>query len=159
MTIYLQILPRELQALLEHYINYEYWKCLVDYCNSISLISQFTDTIQEKQILEARLHIFRSKLTNCQSEIRSNETNYPHGLVFFTSLHITIQVDELITRDVLFEIFETFHKYFPYSHGTVGIINNCLKDNKIDERFITVKYGNGHYENMIAKISDCYFFK
>ena len=105
---YITILPRELQELLEHYVNYEYWKCLVEYCKSISLISQFSDTIQEKQILEERFHILRSKLTNCQSEIRSNETPYTYGLVFATSLHITIHVDELITRDVLFKTLETF---------------------------------------------------
>lgn len=130
---YIATLPKELRDLLDYYVNYEHWKCLLDIFHDYSLIGKYRpgDYMRDSQITFWRTMIKVLPIT-FDSDIKNDNNN----------LHLLIKlpVGQLITKELLLKIL-----YVLFSESTDSdrfthraSINGWLRAHQYNERFAII---------------------
>lgn len=152
---YLNTLPKELQNLVAHYANYDYWCCLNDiYDSSFCLaVHKHEDDKCDMPIYTGRRCFLRDCKIAYHVVSKSNE--------YAVHYHINLQPDQLITKNRLTQcIMIIINTYQPDVFYMMGNINAALIKYSLPERLICVAtsltYHKSHqWDNHSFQLINC----
>lgn len=133
---YIDIIPKDLKPLLEHYVNYEHWKNMIHVFNILTThefdiaFENFVELFVNSEALEK---IFKIKI-NCKLKNVTEST---------FSLALDIDVEQPITKNILFNVLQIFCENGMRRYSYKGIewcktINDYLSKCGYEERLILI---------------------
>lgn len=136
---YIAILPKELQCILDHYVNHNHWRCLSELTRELSKIPlSFVLHIESKE--KHLLNNFR-KLLNDYVPTKYDKQKHM-SLVYDVHFYLTTFTEQLITKDTLLNILHILCDNLPQKtlHKFSAQANKYLKHYGYIERIISVNY-------------------
>lgn len=146
---YIATLPKELQSLLDHYVNYERWKFLAEFLKDLWNVKIIYCNLHDK-FVEISLKAWTDEINlKCSSQIKREE-----GLEGGLSINITLDVDQLVTKEYLLDILERIYGFSDNLFNMQNtLINDYLEKYHYEERLIIIPYGNRKIIKITDKIS------
>lgn len=139
---YDMILPRDIQTLLQHYTNYDHWKCLNSIFVQLSS-NEFTIVDHYNQLFEKDIRRLITLLPDCQVSFKCYPAN---SFIYVYLLSIILPVDKLITKDSLLSKLIVICNCSNYStQGVELIINDELRKGDYNQRAICIPSCSGGY--------------
>lgn len=143
---YIMALPKELRQLLDHYVNYEYWRSAYDIFYEISRckVNMHNDQLKD-EYMQSITKLFASLPIGIECS---------HSIVgTYTVMKIILKPTTLITRNLLLSIFESICDNLNVLFKLREYINTLLAKHNYKERWICVSYRDLPCQSKIISIN------
>jgi len=159
---HISVLPKELQNLLDHYVNFDNWLCLSEIFAKISSLTYYVYSPKIKDHMKRNIEkLFQNLPKTNSTELRILESMPGSFQIYIT---IKLSYETLITKDILLEtskhvcnlLNNDMQSIQPRINDEIqsiqGLINDCLRKYKHKERCVTIAYAGDRNENKIVQI-------
>lgn len=157
---YITALPKELQDLLNHYINYDYWCCLSDIYKSIFYVAAFSSTKSITRIMNDMDSKLKEVLRLCEFEYNLIEA---HDRMNYGIWLIELKINQLVTKQKLLDciniIINNPINYMEDTVKDIGKINKCLEIHNFSQRIIIYYNDLESYHDIYNSSSTDFSFK
>lgn len=149
---YLSSLPKDLQNLLDHYVNHEYWQSLSGVFHEIDRCRYYATCCASKdEYIQMIERLMQSLPTDIKHSLNTEEVESVG--VTSVSLKLHLPIDMLITRESLLCIFDSICvNLYPHLLNIMSKINDVLEKNNYKERWVLMNYSEHRSESKMVAV-------